>query len=88
MATEFKTQTEAATPTKRCQARIGAARKKRFWRACNSAFLVIHLLAVAIVGFMVGDGWMFRLVAASIVLGPVLAYLAHRHLAGEGATHG
>ncbi len=75
--TEFKTQKALATPTNLCQCRIAAARKKRFLRACNSAFLAIHLFALATVGFMVGDGWLFRVVAASIVVGPVLTYMAH-----------
>lgn len=76
--TEFKTHNAQATPMNRVQCRIAAARQKRFWRACNSAFLAIHLFALAIVGFMVGDGWAFRLAAASIVVGPVLAYLARK----------
>lgn len=86
--TECSNHTEAATPMNRCQCRIAAARRNRFWRACNNAFLAIHMVALAIVGFMVGDGWLFRVVAASIVVGPALIYLAHRHDAEEGATHG
>ena len=80
--TECKTQSAEAMPTNRGQCSSAVARRNRFWRACNKAFLPIHLFALAIVGFMVGDGWLFWLVAASIVVGPVLAYLAH----SEGAT--
>jgi len=76
--TEIKTQKALADPTNVCQCRIAAARKKRFWRACSNAFLMIHLFALATVGFMVGDGWLFRSVAASIVMGPVLAYREHK----------
>lgn len=76
--TELNTHSALATPTNRVQFRIAAARKKRFWRACSNAFLAIHLFALAIVGFMVGDGWMFRMVAASIVVGPVLVYLTRK----------
>lgn len=57
---------------------MAAARAKRFWRVCSSAFLAIHLVALAIVGFMVGDGLAFRLVAGTIVVGPVLAWVARR----------
>lgn len=53
------------------------AKAASLWRACNRAFLTIHLLALAIVGFMVGDGWLFWLAAASIVVGPVLSYFDH-----------
>lgn len=83
--TEPNTQSALATPTNRVQFRIAAACKKRFWRACSNAFLAIHLLALAIVGFMVGDGWLFRVVAASIVVGPVLAYLAHKPIPNSEA---
>ncbi len=72
-------------------AKLPVQRKKRFWRACSNAFLAIHLLALAIVGFMVGDGWLFRVVAASIVVGPVLAYLAHKPIPNseaKEAAHG
>lgn len=75
--TECKTQSADATPANLDQCSIAAARRGRFWRACNRAFLAIHLLALAIVGFMVGEGWLFWLIAASIVIGPVLSYLAH-----------
>ena len=67
---------KAASPVLSADARA-AARRNRFWRACNKAFLPIHLVALAIVGFMVGDGWLFWLVAASIVVGPVLSYFDH-----------
>ena len=75
--TEFNAKPITTTATKRLQRRIEAARRNRFWRACNNAFLMIHLVALVIVGFMVGDGWLFRLVAATIVLGPVLSYIRH-----------
>lgn len=89
--TEPNTQSALATPTNRVQCINAAARKKRFWRACSNAFLAIHLFALAIVGFMVGDGWLFRVVAASIVVGPVLAYLAHKPIPNseaKEAAHG
>lgn len=84
--TELNTQSEVATPTSLGQCRIAAARKRRFWRTCTNAFLTIHLFALAMVGFMVGDGWMFRLVAASILAAPALAYL--EHCARGEASHG
>lgn len=82
--TECNTHSVPATPTNLDQCNSAAARWNRFWRACNKAFLAIHLLALAIVGFMVGEGWLFWTVAASIVVGPVLSYLAHRTTTTEG----
>lgn len=85
--TECTTQSAPDTPTSRGQCSSAAARRNRFWRACNRAFLAIHLFALVIVGFMVGDGWLFRLVATSIVAGPVLTYMAHRKPTQE-VSHG
>lgn len=87
---KFNIKSAVATPTNLGQCSIAAARKKRFWRTCNSAFLAIHLFALAIVGFILGDGWLFRVVAASIVVGPVLAFLAHSEDAAEAkeVAHG
>ena len=75
--TEFNTAPMAPTATKRLQCRIEAAKRNRFWRALTNAFLMIHLVALVIVGFMVGDGWLFRLVAATIVVAPLLSYVEH-----------
>lgn len=64
-------------PTSLIQCRIAAARKKRFWRAVNSAFLAIHIVALFTVGFIVGVGWLFWVVAASVIVLPVLAWLEY-----------
>lgn len=83
--TEFNTQKALAMATNRGQCRVAAARRKRFWRACNNAFLAIHIFALAIVGFIVGDGWLFRLVAGSIFIGPLLICLGRaRHTSHVG----
>lgn len=82
--TECNTQSAPATPTSLGQCKSAAARRNRFWRTCNSAFLAIHLFALAMVGFMAGEGWLFWAVAASIVVGPVLSYMAHRTTTTEG----
>ena len=71
------TPSATAIATNRGQCRIAAARKKRFWRNCNIAFLAIHTVALLTVGFIAGDGWFFRAIAASIVIGPLLVYLEH-----------
>ena len=69
--------------TNRLQHRIAAARRKRFWRACNNAFLAIHVSALLMVGFIFGDGWLFSAVLATIVVWPVLLYVEHRAAEAE-----
>jgi hypothetical protein len=71
--------------TTRIQRRIAAARRRRFWRTCNNAFLAIHLSALLMVGFIFGDGWLFRAVLATIVFLPVLSYLEN-HPGAEKPT--
>lgn len=62
----------------RSQARIAAARRKRFWRACFSAFVTIHLLILFIVAFVVQSGFWFTAAAPLIVFGVALRHMQYR----------